>query len=102
MEHNKKAAIGDYVQFSYRKNPTLQLTGFVVSVLQNTIVVDVSQIMKIEVDDVRQVVKHSYYKKVVHTQIKNNVHNSYTAALTNFSFVRNSITTCSNFLTRFI
>lgn len=43
------------------------------SVLQNTIVVDVSQIMKIEVDDVRQVVKNGYYKKAVHTQIKNNV-----------------------------
>ncbi|ABS23867.1 MULTISPECIES: hypothetical protein [Bacillus cereus group] len=63
MEHKTKITIGDYVQFSYRKNPNLQLTGYVVSVLQNTIVVD----------DVRQVVKHGCYNKVIHKLIKNNV-----------------------------
>lgn len=60
-------------EFSYHKNPNLQLIGYVVSVLQNTIVVDVTEIMGIEVDDVRQVVKHSYYNKVDQRQIKNNV-----------------------------
>jgi hypothetical protein len=44
-----------------------------VSVLQNTIVVDITEIMGIEVDDVRQVVKHGYYNKVDQMQIKNNV-----------------------------
>ncbi len=72
MDHNTKVKLGDYVQFSYRKNPNLQLTGFVVNVLQNTIVVDITEMMDIEVDDVRQVVKHGYYNKVVPTQIKNN------------------------------
>ncbi|MED3330312.1 DUF2187 family protein [Bacillus thuringiensis] len=71
MEHKTKVTIGDYVQFSYRKNPNLQLTGYVVSVLQNTIVVDITEIMGIEVDDVRQVVKHGYYNKVNQMQIKN-------------------------------
>ena len=73
MDHNTKVTLGDYVQFSYRKNPNLQLTGFVVNVLQNTIVVDITEVMDFEVDDVRQVVKHGYYDKVVPTQIKNNV-----------------------------
>ncbi|GLV67282.1 hypothetical protein Bmyc01_59510 [Bacillus mycoides] len=73
MEHKTKVTIGDYVQFPYRKNPNLQLTGYVVSVLQNTIVVDITEIMGIEVDDVRQVVKHGYYNKVDQRQIKDNV-----------------------------
>ncbi|MDY8164744.1 hypothetical protein P4310_29970 [Bacillus thuringiensis] len=55
MEHKIKVTIGDYVPFSYRKNPNLQLTGYVLSVLQNPIVVDITEIMGIEVDDVRQV-----------------------------------------------
>lgn len=73
MEHKTKVTIGDYVQFSYRKNPDLQLIGYVVNVLKNTIVVDTTEIMRIEVDDVRQVVKHGYYNKVDQRQIKNNV-----------------------------
>lgn len=73
MDHKIQVTIGDYVQFFYRKNPNLQLIGYVVSVLQNTIVVDITEVMGIEVDDVRQVVKHSCYNKVVHKQIKNNV-----------------------------
>lgn len=73
MEHETKITIGDYVQFSYRKNPNLQLTGYVISVLQNTIVVDITERMEIEVDDVRQVVKHGFYNKVVRMQMKNNV-----------------------------
>jgi len=73
MKHNKKVTIGDYVEFLYRKNPNLQLIGFVVNVLQNPIVVDIAHRMDIEVDDIRQVVKHGYYNKVVHKQIKNSV-----------------------------
>ncbi|MGE8055855.1 DUF2187 family protein [Bacillus mycoides] len=73
MEHETKVTMGDYVQFSYRKNPNLQLTGYVISVLQNTIVVDITELMEVEVDDVRQVVKHGCYNKVVHIQMKNNV-----------------------------
>ncbi|MCU4981122.1 DUF2187 family protein [Bacillus cereus] len=73
MELKTKVTIGDYVQFSYRKNPNLQLTGYVVNVLQNTIVVDITEIMGIEIDDVRQVVKHGCYNKVVHKQIKSNI-----------------------------
>ncbi|PEW79357.1 DUF2187 domain-containing protein, partial [Bacillus thuringiensis] len=45
MKHNKEVTLGDYVQFSYRKNPNLQLMGFVVNVLQNTIVVDIAERM---------------------------------------------------------
>ncbi|MBU5219891.1 DUF2187 family protein [Bacillus albus] len=73
MEYKTKVMIGDYVQFLYRKNSNLQLIGYVVSVLQNTIVVDITELMGIEVDDVRQVVKHGCYNKVGHKQIKNNV-----------------------------
>ncbi|WP_144514437.1 DUF2187 family protein [Bacillus thuringiensis] len=73
MDYNTKVKLGDYVQFAYRKNPNLQLTGFVVNVLQNTIVVDITELMDIEVDDVRQVVKHGYYNRIVPKQIKNNV-----------------------------
>ncbi|EOP96723.1 hypothetical protein [Bacillus cereus] len=73
MKHNKEVTLWDYVQFSYRKNHNLKLMGFVVNVLQNTIVVDIAERMDIEVDDFRQVVKHGYYNKVVHKQIKNSV-----------------------------
>ena len=73
MDHNTKVKLGDYVQFLYRKNSNLQLTGFVVNILQNTIVVDITEMVDIEVDDVRRVVKHGYYNKVVHKQIKNSV-----------------------------
>ncbi|AKR13276.1 MULTISPECIES: hypothetical protein [Bacillus cereus group] len=73
MEHKTKVTIGDYVQFPYRKNFNLQLTGYVVSILQHTIVVEITAIMGVEVYDVRQVVKHGCYNKVVHKQINSNV-----------------------------
>ncbi|PEJ75300.1 DUF2187 domain-containing protein [Bacillus wiedmannii] len=73
MKHNKDVTLGDYVQFSYRKNTNLQLMGFIVDISQNTIVVDIAERMNIEVDDVRQVVKHGYYNKVVQRQIKNSI-----------------------------
>lgn len=69
MEHKKGNNWG-LRSILYRKNPNLQLIGYVVSVLQNTIVVDITDIMGIEVDDARQVVKHGYYNKVDHRQIK--------------------------------
>lgn len=61
MKNTTTVKIGDCVQFPYRKNPSLQLTGYVVNVLTNTIVIDISEIMGVEeseIDDVRQVVKH--------------------------------------------
>ncbi|MGN4426342.1 DUF2187 domain-containing protein [Bacillus cereus group sp. MYBK30-1] len=67
MENKIKVRTGEYVRFPYRKNPSLQLTGYVISVLNNTIVVDVSEIPGIEESeiDVKQVVKHGSYSKVV-------------------------------------
>ncbi|EOP60339.1 hypothetical protein IKQ_05983 [Bacillus cereus VDM053] len=56
---------GNYVRFSYRDNPSIQLTGYVISVLQNTIVVDISETMKLHnIEYARQVVKHGNYHKV--------------------------------------
>lgn len=72
MNQITKVSVGEYVQFAYRKNSSLQLTGYVVSVLQNTIVVDVSEMVGIEVDDVRQVVKHGSYNNVVRKQGRSN------------------------------
>lgn len=43
------------------------------NVLQNTIVVDITEVIEIEVDDVRQIAKHGCYHKVVHKLMKNNV-----------------------------
>lgn len=75
MKNTTTVKIGDCVQFPYRKNPSLQLTGYVVNVLTNTIVIDISEIMGVEeseIDDVRQVVKHGCYNKV-RKQIRSNV-----------------------------
>ncbi|WP_114556613.1 DUF2187 family protein [Bacillus sp. PF5] len=59
--------IGDYVQFSNRKNPSLKLNGYVVNILTNTIIVDVSETIQNkgykELDD-RHVVKHGRYRKI--------------------------------------
>ncbi|MEC5241129.1 DUF2187 domain-containing protein [Bacillus mycoides] len=58
---------GDYVQFSYRKDSSLKLTGCVVNILANIIVVDISEMIlsgKYKDIDTRQVVKHGQYKKV--------------------------------------
>lgn len=59
--------IGDYVQFPHRKNPSLKLTGYVVNILTNTIIVDISETIQnkgYKEIDVRHVVKHGQYKKV--------------------------------------
>lgn len=58
---------GDYVQFPHRKDSSLKLTGYVVNILTNTIVVDISEMIlneKYKDIDTRQVVKHGRYKKV--------------------------------------
>ncbi|PDZ43695.1 DUF2187 family protein [Bacillus wiedmannii] len=58
---------GDYVQFPHRKDSSLKLTGYVVNILTNTIVVDISEMIlngKYKDIDTRQVVKHDQYKKV--------------------------------------
>ncbi|HGE5783199.1 TPA: DUF2187 domain-containing protein [Bacillus pseudomycoides] len=34
--------IGDYVQFPHRKNPSLKLTGYVVNILTNTLIVEIT------------------------------------------------------------
>lgn len=73
MKHTAKVKIGDCVQFSYRKNPCLQLTGYVVRVLTNTIVVEVSDMMEEELIDARQVVKHGRYHKIARKQVKSKV-----------------------------
>ncbi|EOP90888.1 hypothetical protein IGM_02150 [Bacillus cereus HuB4-4] len=67
-----KVSAGEYVQFPYRKNSSLQLIGYVVSVLQNTIVVDVSEMVGVEVDGVRQVIKHGFYNSVARKQGSSN------------------------------
>ncbi|WP_237981856.1 DUF2187 family protein [Bacillus thuringiensis] len=63
METKNNVTIGSYVQFPYRNNSTLKLTGCVVNILQNTIVVDIAEFAEIHAIEVtRQVVKHGYYK----------------------------------------
>ncbi|MBC6972699.1 MULTISPECIES: DUF2187 family protein [Bacillus] len=59
--------IGDFVQFPHRKNPSIKLTGYVVNILTNTIIVDISEMLKTKKYkeiDTRHVVKHGRYKKV--------------------------------------
>ncbi|PFX70018.1 DUF2187 domain-containing protein [Bacillus cereus] len=63
METKNNVTIGSYVQFPYHNNSTLQLTGCVVNILQNTIVVDIADIAGTHViEENRQVVKYGYYK----------------------------------------
>ncbi|AJG91332.1 DUF2187 family protein (plasmid) [Bacillus tropicus] len=57
---------GDLVRFTYRDNTKLKLQGYVVSVLTNTIVVDISEdILNKGYEEIesRQVVKHGHYNK---------------------------------------
>ncbi|MFE7378658.1 DUF2187 family protein [Bacillus cereus] len=57
---------GDLVRFTYRDNSKLKLLGYVVSVLTNTIVVDISEdILNKGYEEIesRQVVKHGHYNK---------------------------------------
>ncbi|PED69297.1 DUF2187 family protein [Bacillus pseudomycoides] len=59
--------IGDFVQFPHRKNPSIKLTGYVVNILTNTIIVDISEMLKTKKYkeiDTRHVVKHGRCKKV--------------------------------------
>ncbi|PGS04376.1 DUF2187 domain-containing protein [Bacillus pseudomycoides] len=59
--------IGDFLQFPHHKNPSIKLTGYIVNILTNTIIVDISEILKTKKYkeiDTRHVVKHGRYKKV--------------------------------------
>ncbi|MGX5575173.1 DUF2187 family protein [Bacillus toyonensis] len=61
-----KNNVGDYVTFPYRHNPSLQLTGCIVKVLEHTSIVDISEMksfFQIGIDG-RQVVRHEQYKHV--------------------------------------
>ncbi|MEI4618117.1 DUF2187 family protein [Bacillus cereus] len=61
-----KINIGDYVTFPYRQNPLLQLTGYIVTVLEHTSIVDISAMesfFQLGIDG-RQVVRHEQYKPV--------------------------------------
>ncbi|MEC1982651.1 DUF2187 family protein [Bacillus cereus] len=65
MKQRNDIFIGDTVEFSYRNNPTIQLTGHIVKILNNTIIVDISKIAtKYNIVELRQVVKHGNYHKV--------------------------------------
>ncbi|MHA2890513.1 DUF2187 domain-containing protein [Bacillus cereus] len=59
--------IGDNVKFPYRKDNTLQLSGPVVKVLENTIIVDITEILqkngKIDEIEDRQLVKNGGYQR---------------------------------------
>lgn len=59
---------GDLVRFTYRDDSKLTFQGYVVSVLNNTIVVDISEdILNRGCEEIesRQVVKHGHYKKEI-------------------------------------
>lgn len=61
-----KINVGDYVTFPYRQNPSLQLTGYIVTVLEHTSIVDISAMesfFQLGIDG-RQVVRHEQYKHV--------------------------------------
>ncbi|MCZ6943985.1 DUF2187 domain-containing protein [Bacillus mycoides] len=65
METENNVTIGSFVQFPYRNNSSLQLTGYVVNILQNTIVVDIAEIAETHaIDETRQVVKNGCYHKM--------------------------------------
>ncbi|PEJ57427.1 hypothetical protein CN685_29215 [Bacillus wiedmannii] len=57
--------VGDYVTFPYRHNPSLQLTGYIVTVLEHTSIVDISEMesfFQLGIDG-RQVGRHEQYKQ---------------------------------------
>jgi uncharacterized protein YkvS len=63
-----KINVGDYVTFPYRHNPSLQVTGYIVRVLEHTSIVDISEMesflfFQLGIDG-RQVVRHEQYKPV--------------------------------------
>ncbi|TCW58260.1 hypothetical protein EC917_102446 [Bacillus thuringiensis] len=65
METENNVTIGSFVQFPYRSNSSLQLTGYVVNILQNTIVVNIAEIAETPaIDETKQVVKHGCYHKM--------------------------------------
>lgn len=67
-----KAMLDDVVQFCYRKNPSIMLTGYVVSALENTVIVDISNMQHSLDKDIaiRQVVRRGKYTKVPNEQME--------------------------------
>ncbi|KFN11945.1 DUF2187 family protein [Bacillus pseudomycoides] len=67
-----KAKLNDIVQFCYRKNSSIVLTGYVVSVLENTVIVDIANIQhSFNKDiDIRQVVRHGKYTRVSNEKLE--------------------------------
>ncbi|MEW4152274.1 DUF2187 family protein [Bacillus thuringiensis] len=67
-----KVMLDDVVQFCYRKNPSIVLTGYVVSVLENTVIVDIANMQhSLDKDiDIRQVVRHGKYAKVSNEKLE--------------------------------
>ncbi|HHQ8914998.1 TPA: DUF2187 family protein [Bacillus cereus] len=66
MELINNLKIGEHVQFSYRDNPSIQLMGYVIKILNNTIIVDIGEIAELyDIEETRQVVKHGNYKQVI-------------------------------------
>ncbi|MGN4669211.1 DUF2187 family protein [Bacillus cereus group sp. MYBK234-1] len=61
-----KINVGDYVTFSYRHNLSLQVTGYIVKILEHTSMVDISEMesfFQLGIDG-RQVFRHEQYKPV--------------------------------------
>ncbi|MGX5634124.1 DUF2187 family protein [Bacillus thuringiensis] len=61
-----RPTIGEFVLFYYRKDPLIQLKGCVVSVLENTIVVEIRSkklLQELQIE-ARQVVRHEKYIKL--------------------------------------
>lgn len=66
METINNIKIGEYVQFLYRDNPSIQLTGYVINILKNTIIVDIGEIAeRYCIEEIRQVIKHGKYTRVI-------------------------------------
>lgn len=66
METINNIKIGEYVQFLYRDNPSIQLTGYVINILKNTIIVDIKEIAeRYGIEETRQVIKHGKYTRVI-------------------------------------
>ncbi|OQR53416.1 DUF2187 family protein [Bacillus sp. CDB3] len=61
-----KLNVGDYVTVPYRHDLSLQLTGYIVTVLKHISIVDISEMesfLQLGING-RQVVRHEQYKQV--------------------------------------
>ncbi|MDA2639011.1 DUF2187 family protein [Bacillus cereus] len=58
--------VGDYITFPYRHNPPLQVTGYIVKVLEHTSIVDIYEMesfFQLGING-RQVIRHEQYKQI--------------------------------------